>query len=131
MREWLGNTIARNLKQFVQTVSTGQIDRLIEAHGYLTIIGCADFYAIPENGDQFFGQPPYYVIHNPRTFNTLPQPWLPGAIEYAVTELKANSLQLDVLPPLQPDRPCHKVGIPRGITLAERVTSIPSGARAD
>jgi len=61
------------------------------------IVGCSGFYAFPEDRDNFCGQPPYYVIHNPLANNPLPQPWLPVGIEYAVSELEAQSLQLTQL----------------------------------
>lgn len=63
------------------------------------IVGCSGFYAFPDNRNKFCGQPPYYVIHNPLANNPLPQPWLPGAIEYAVTGLEAHRLQLTQLAP--------------------------------
>lgn len=62
------------------------------------IVGCSGFYAFPNDRDKFCGQPPYYVIHNPLAANPLPQPWLPGAIEYAVTVHEAHRLQLCQLP---------------------------------
>lgn len=62
------------------------------------IVGCSGFYAFPNDRDKFCGQPPYYVIHNPLAANPLPQPWLPGAIEYAVAVHEAHHLQLDQLP---------------------------------
>lgn len=61
------------------------------------IVGCSGFYVFSEHRDKFCGQPPYYVIHNPLAYDPLPQPWLPGAIEYAVTGLEAHRLQLTQL----------------------------------
>lgn len=58
------------------------------------IVGCSGFYVSDADREKFCGQPPYFVVHNPKAKNPLPQPWLPGAIEYSANEVSSGKLEI-------------------------------------
>jgi len=73
---------------------------LNEEYGCVSaLIGCSGFYVDETDRSKFCGQPPYFVVHNPKANNPLPQPWLSGAIEYSVTEAPPGKLDLTCLTP--------------------------------
>ena len=59
------------------------------------IIGCSAIYALPEDRDRYYGQPLYFVIHNPKANSPLSKPWLPGAIEYNVSIFPNDEIVLN------------------------------------
>jgi len=58
------------------------------------IIGCSGFFVPEEARDKFHGQPAYVVVHNPKATNPLPQPWLPGAIEYVAKDIADGAMRV-------------------------------------
>lgn len=68
-----------------------------EYSGVSALIGCSGFYVDEADEAKFCGQPTYFIVHNPKAKNPLPQPWLCGAIEYVVAELSPGSLELNCL----------------------------------
>jgi len=63
------------------------------------LIGCSGFYVGENERTEFCGQPPYFVVHNPKARNPLPRPWLSGAIEYALGKHEPGNLEMICLTP--------------------------------
>jgi len=58
------------------------------------VIGCSAFFIDEGDRDRFLGQPPYFIVHNPRAEKPLPKPWLPSSYEYDVEISPSGDLQL-------------------------------------
>lgn len=68
---------------------------------YAAVSAAIYCWGIPEESDGTFRQPSYVVVLNPKAKNPLPQPWLPGVIEYRATEeASSGGLKIErLLPP--------------------------------
>lgn len=67
------------------------------------VIYCWGLYEVNDkDGAEDLRQPPYVVVHNPEAKNPLPQPWLPGATEYAAAEAADGTIEIKRLEQLQP-----------------------------
>src|SRR3546814_8730246 len=59
------------------------------------LLGCSGLYVADADGEKFFGQPPYYIVHNPMAKNPLPKSWLPNYIEFVVAMNEPGNLNID------------------------------------